>query len=488
MHITRGGSDPSTNTDIGRIQFKTDYTNENEVGSIWVRTNSSAYRTDMRFGVKATAGSEEVGLTVHGTNDGPFVGVGTTNPTQTFHVKAQQDGDYVARITNTEDTAGANYGLKVDGGSNSSDVTFEASSLAGTSYFQVQGDGRVGIGSASPTALLDVAANTDVSGIIGRANIGKVGSDTDVAGFAHVDASLHTQAAVRHTANGQTKLGCASAQDITFFQNNTQIGGFNTSRDFFVDSDTLYVDVSEEKVGIGSNAPAEVLDVVGLIRFANTRSNNTQKIARLLVPEYNNSHGQFLAFMGTANSTTNFVSFGGGTSSADAATTLAFYTASAVNNTVGTERMRITSAGNVGIGTDSPGYKLEVNGSIVGSSKSFLIDHPTQTGKKLMHACIEGPENGVYFRGRSQETGVQAPEYWSGLVDIDSMTVDVTPIGPNQSIYVERIDDNGDICVGSNTEEPLNYFYVVYGERKDIDKLETVKDAPAPTSEQNIDQ
>ena len=206
------------------------------------------------------------------------------------------------------------------------------------------------------------------------------------------------------------------------------------------------------------------------------------------MPEYNNSHGQFLAFMGTANSSTNFVSFGGGTSSADAATTLAFYTASAVNTTVGTERMRITSAGRVGIGTDSPGYELEVNGSIVGSSKSFLIDHPTQTGKKLMHACIEGPENGVYFRGKSQETGIQAPEYWSGLVDIDSMTVDVTPIGPNQSIYVERIDDNGDICVGSNTEEPLNYFYVVYGERKDIDKLETVKDTPPPTSEQNIDQ
>ena len=69
---------------------------------------------------------------------------------------------------------------------------------------------------------------------------------------------------------------------------------------------------------------------------------------------------------------------------------------------------------------------------------------------------------------------------------IDSMTVDVTPIGPNQSIYVDRVDDNGDICVGSNTDEPLNYFYVVYGERKDIDKLEIVKDTPTSTSEKNI--
>jgi len=28
------------------------------------------------------------------------------------------------------------------------------------------------------------------------------------------------------------------------------------------------------------------------------------------------------------------------------------------------------------------------------------------------------------------------------------------------------------VTVGSNTQEPLNYFYVVYGERKDVDKLE----------------
>jgi hypothetical protein len=147
--------------------------------------------------------------------------------------------------------------------------------------------------------------------------------------------------------------------------------------------------------------------------------------------------------------------------------------------------MRVTNEGRVGIGTQSPGYKLEVNGSIVGTSKSFVIDHPTQTGKKLMHACIEGPENGVYFRGKSQDSGIQAPEYWSGLVDIDSMTVDVTPIGPNQSIYVDRIEDNGDVYVGANTNEPLNYFYVIYGERKDIDKLEIVKDAPPPLEDES---
>ena len=71
---------------------------------------------------------------------------------------------------------------------------------------------------------------------------------------------------------------------------------------------------------------------------------------------------------------------------------------------------------------------------------------------------------------------IKMPDYWEHLVDIESMTVELTAIGANQNIYVDSIAENGDITVGSNTEEPLNYFYVVYGERKDIDKLEIEPD------------
>jgi hypothetical protein len=132
-----------------------------------------------------------------------------------------------------------------------------------------------------------------------------------------------------------------------------------------------------------------------------------------------------------------------------------------------TEVFRI-SRGNI----NAYSSNLTVDGVIVGTTKNFSIKHPTKEGKRLIHSCIEGPEIAVYFRGRSQSNTIQMPDYWSGLVRLDSMTVELTAIGPNQNLYVEDIADNGEVTVGSDTETLLNYFYVVYGERKDIDKLE----------------
>ena len=373
--------------------------------------------------------------------------------------------------------------IKTDTGhSSTSSTNINLDTAVGIYKAATDDSSRVGIGTTNPSNLLSILSTANNDGF--RLDYPATSNTLYPFYIGKADDSKY----VRINANGVALKNNGAESVIKTEGSNNDLNIIGQRNLIFTSnesSERMRI-TSDGDVGIGTDTPSEALDIVGFLQMANTRSNSTQKISRMLVPEYNNSHGSFLAFMGTANETSNFVSYGGGTSSADAATVLAFYTASAVNTTVGTERMRITNAGRVGIGTDSPGYELEVNGSIVGSSKSFLIDHPTQTGKKLMHACIEGPENGVYFRGRSQETGIQAPEYWSGLVDIDSMTVDVTPIGPNQSIYVDRVDDNGDICVGSNTDEPLNYFYVVYGERKDIDKLEIVKDTPTSTSEKNI--
>jgi hypothetical protein len=35
------------------------------------------------------------------------------------------------------------------------------------------------------------------------------------------------------------------------------------------------------------------------------------------------------------------------------------------------------------------------------TSKTFVIDHPVDPERYLVHACLEGPEAGIYYRGKS---------------------------------------------------------------------------------------
>jgi hypothetical protein len=136
----------------------------------------------------------------------------------------------------------------------------------------------------------------------------------------------------------------------------------------------------------------------------------------------------------------------------------------------GVEVARVITTGNVGIGTSTPAYKLEVNGSFAATTKSFVIPHPTKPEKRLRYASLEGPENGVYVRGREQTTTIMLPDYWYALVDSNTVTVSLTPVGYHQNLYVISIDEDA-VVIGSNQEE-LDYYYTVYAERKDVEKLQ----------------
>jgi len=107
------------------------------------------------------------------------------------------------------------------------------------------------------------------------------------------------------------------------------------------------------------------------------------------------------------------------------------------------------------------------------SIKNFVIDHPTKEGKKLVHTCLEGPENGVYVRGKLiDESVIELPEYWTKLVDESSISISITPLGNSQDIFVSKIENNK-IFLQEKESLPISCFYHIFGTRNDVEKLIT---------------
>ena len=104
--------------------------------------------------------------------------------------------------------------------------------------------------------------------------------------------------------------------------------------------------------------------------------------------------------------------------------------------------------------------------------KSFDIEHPTKgKGWRLRYVCLEGPEAGVYVRGRiKNEKVIKLPDSWKGLVHTDSISVQLQPVGSHQDIIVKRWDDEF-IYLQAQGGLPINCFYHVYGERKDVNPV-----------------
>ena len=128
----------------------------------------------------------------------------------------------------------------------------------------------------------------------------------------------------------------------------------------------------------------------------------------------------------------------------------------------------------------------------VQSWKGFDIVHPTKENHRLRYVCLEGPEGGVYIRGRvKNQTEIELPEYWKKLINIESITVSLTPIGKYQEVNVKSWDSEK-VYLQSNNKTLIDCFYHIFAERIDGEKLiveyvgETPADYPGDSSQYSI--
>ena len=102
-------------------------------------------------------------------------------------------------------------------------------------------------------------------------------------------------------------------------------------------------------------------------------------------------------------------------------------------------------------------------------TKTFVIDHPVSPSKYLVHACLEGPEAGVYYRGKGEieydgQATVNLPDYVIALAT--EFTVQVTPIynGKMRCLNATEVCANQFKVFG----EPGPFHWHVHGLRQQV--------------------
>jgi len=260
-----------------------------------------------------------------------------------------------AQAQETEEPLGSEGTSEIDAtlSGNSSNEGFTVKNLGGTTLFRVRGDGNVGIGTTSPGATLHVAANDFLVGPGAGDDLSLEISGVDVklgdiwgnqfGNYLFIDAEGSGNF---QFLGGNVGIGTTNPTSKLQVEGNVDINS-----DLDVDGGTLHVDGTLNRVGIGVTSPTAKLDVRdGDLHLTTTSANGSSHLRLIENPSF--IVGGYLHYDGKAD-----ILHIGTNISGDV-------------NTISLPR----GTGDVGIGTGSPNYKLDVRGTIGNNAMMFHSD------------------------------------------------------------------------------------------------------------------
>ncbi len=366
-----------------------------------------------------------------------------------------------AEIVLKDNTTGSGFSVKEEVGN--------------TTLFRARGDGNVGIGNTSPTEKLEVTGNVKISGT-GNAlkfpdgtsqttaaaagggsgdghsldsadgskadsvfvdNSGNVGIGTTAPGAAlHIDGSASkAELLLQASDNGKVDINlrqgstdkafialAASAGDVISGSavGDLTIRAQNQKILFSGDGGSGHMAInSSGNVGIGTTGPITPLHVQ---KDGENFIGNAFRTVH--ATRASGVHGAFLGYD---------ISAGGilGSTSSD----LSFWTDSSGFG----ERVRITAAGNVGIGTTNPQGKLDVNGTIFQRGSSLHADYVFADDYKL-----ESIESHSEFMWKEKHLkaipGAKADENGLEVVEVGSHRKGIVEELEKAHIYIEQLN------------------------------------------------
>ncbi|MFN8155082.1 MAG: tail fiber domain-containing protein [Bacteroidia bacterium] len=441
-------------------------------GTTWVTNNSNIY------------------------NNGGNVGVGTTTPATKLDVNGDTKVDGVVRTSKTAPIGQHGSSMWIGGNDNGNLFTpgtpelgiriFNNSIAPGQSTIQAwdysnnqardiimnDAGGKVGIGTSSPAAKVDINGNIKIAD--GTQGAGKVltsdanglatwttpmtlplgistGNTVRWNGTSWVADSLLTNTGVRigigttspqeklHIKSGGIVLDDAYQRFFTtgvpkwdIFGDNTGYAISRSGIDF-----PFYILRSSGNIGIGTTTPSAKLDVAGTVKIAD----GTQGAGKVLTSDAN----------GLATWTTPT-----GLPSGAAAGNTPYWngTAWVTNNS-----NVYNNGGNVGVGTTTPTTKLDVNGTIR-TSKTAPI------GQQGSSIWVGGNDNGNLFTPGTAEAGIrifnnsiapgqstiQAWDYFNNQARDIIMNDAGGKVGIGTSSPAAKVDINGNIKIADGTQ------------------------------------
>lgn len=394
-----------------------------------------------------------------------LVGIGTTNPVNTLSVYGEASlrldntfywngyynagykaiaAGYASYINtwSTGDVVIAN--INVSASSAGSSITFReryrinkdgvhtweyVNNVAGTAM-TLNGTG-LGIGTSSPSAKLQigtqtygtapdatyfVAGNDDFSG---PGPVGAISGYPTAANKSQVTASIFDVVSGWEAVNGSHAILRVSAYNV-------------------INSTPAFVVLCNGNVGIGTSSPGALLEV------------SSSTAANLFNIKGAGGNG-ILFVSGSGNVGIGTTAPAAKLEISGSSNSVLLNIKSAISGAI----LYVSGSGAVGIGTSNVGdYTLQVNGSFAATTKSFVIEHPTKAGKKLIYGSLESPYHGIRLTGKDTlvngKCKIQLPDYMYKLILHDSVNIQLTGIKCNKTLYIDDINI------------PENYFTIAY--------------------------
>ena len=430
----------------------------------------SAFRTAIGAGTSSTTGTvtsvASLTLGTTGTDVSSTVTNGTTTPVITLNIPTASASNRGA-LSSTDWTTFNNKQAAITGGAS----TITSSNLTVSRALVSDGSGKVAVSDITSTELsyldnvssnIQTQLNSKTGGTGTTGKIPKWSSTTALTDSIMSESS--TVVNIAGSLNGQSDESYLSFDANSNRVGITKKGGFFSK--FTYGSAAEFAIAQSNATNIlptGTFTDRFIITSNGTIRFPGLTSNGFLKTGSSngTLSVDTTSYQTLLTNPVTGTGTTNYIS--------------KWTSASAQGNSI-----IFDNGTDVGIGTNSPSYKLQVNGSFGATTKSFRIDHPSKPDYTLEYGSLESPYHGVRLTGRGRVVKgvgvVDLPPYLKDLIhDDENINIQLTNLKHGKTLYVSNIDlNNSQFTVRADrakTLSDLEFFWTFSGVRKDVDHL-----------------